>query len=149
MVKSSRVVSKNFGSIIKFSRENKNLSLKELEDKTGISASYINRLENGERQAPSVPIASELADALELDLAMLLDVCNNKSKSDDLISIAELLLMNDFKINGVNIGKEAKELIVSLIEKIINAEWDVDTKMQDVYEIGILIDAYKRAYKND
>lgn len=142
MAKSSRVVSKNFGSIIKYARESKNLSLKELEDTTGISASYINRLENGERKAPSVPIASELADALELDLAMLLDVCNNKS--DDLKSIAELILTNDFTIDGSNIGKEAKEILVSLIEKIINAEWK-DDKMQEVYEIGILIDAYKKA----
>lgn len=138
----NRVVSKNFGSIIKYARESKNQSLKELEDITGISASYINRLENGERQAPSVPIASELADALELDLAMLLEVCNNKS--DDLKSIAELILTNDFTIGGIIIGKEAKELLVSLIEKIINAEWK-DDKMQEVYEIGILIDAYKKA----
>ncbi len=141
MAKSARVVSKNFGSIIKFSRENKNLSLKELEDKTGISASYINRLENGERQAPSVPIASELADALDLDLSMLLDACN--SKSDDIKSVAELLLTNDFTINGSIIGKEAKELLVSLIEKIICAEWN--DKMQEIYEISILIDAYKKA----
>lgn len=142
MAKSARVVSKNFGTIIKFSRENKNLSLKELEDKTGISASYINRLENGERQAPSIPIASELADALDLDLAMLLDACN--SKSDDIKSIAELLLTNDFTISGKVLGKEAKEILISIIEKIVNAEWN-ENKMKEAYEISSLIDAYKKA----
>lgn len=142
MAKSARVVSKNFGSIIKYARESKNLSLKELEDRTGISPSYINRLENGERQAPSIPIATELADALDLDLVMLLDACN--SKSDDVKSIAELLLTNDFTINGKVLGKEAKEILISIIEKIINAEWK-DNKMQEAYEIGILIDSYKNA----
>jgi len=139
----NRVVSKNFGSILKFAREGKDLSLKELEDITGISASYINRLENGERQAPSVPIVSELADALDLDFAMLLDACNSKS-DNDVKSIAELLLTKDFTINGIIIGKEAKEILVSLIEKVVNAKWK-DDKMQEAYEISSLIDAYKRA----
>lgn len=116
-----RVISSNFGSLLKYLREQKGYSLKEMEEKTGVSAGYISRMETGERKAPSIPIVQLLADALDVELTELLDVSNNKT--DEAKSISTLLLTNDFTIDGVIAGKKVKEILVGIIEKIVNATW--------------------------
>ena len=44
-------MNENFGSMIRYLREKQGYSLKDLEDITGISPSYINRLERGPEHA--------------------------------------------------------------------------------------------------
>lgn len=59
---------KNFGELVKFSRGKQSMSLKELEEKTGISASFIHRIENGKIDNPSVKVVLTLSVALKLDI---------------------------------------------------------------------------------
>lgn len=59
-------VSDNFGIMLKHYRKLKNLSLKQLEEISGVSASYVNRLERGERKSPSITKILQLAEALEI-----------------------------------------------------------------------------------
>lgn len=137
-----RVISSNFGSLLKYLREQKGYSLKEMEEKTGVSAGYISRMETGERKAPSIPIVQLLADALDVELTELLDVSNNKT--DEAKSISTLLLTNDFTIDGVIAGKKVKELLVGIIEKIVNASWEEETRFQDAFTFIELIDDFKK-----
>lgn len=137
-----RVISSNFGSLLKYLREQKGYSLKEMEEKTGVSAGYISRMETGERKAPSIPIVQLLADALDVELTELLDVSNNKT--DEAKSISTLLLTNDFTIDGVIAGKKVKEILVGIIEKIVNATWEEETRFQDAFTFIELIDDFKK-----
>lgn len=138
----NRVISSKFGSLLKYLREQKGYSLKELEEKTGVSAGYISRMETGERKAPSIPIVQVLADALDVDLTELLDVSSDKS--DEAKSISTLLLTNDFTIEGVIAGKKVKEILVGIIEKIVNASWEEETRFQDAFTFIELIDEFKK-----
>lgn len=137
-----RVISSNFGSLLKYLWEQKGYSLKEMEEKTGVSAGYISRMETGERKAPSIPIVQLLADALDVELTELLDVSNNKT--DEAKSISTLLLTNDFTIDGVIAGKKVKEILVGIIEKIVNATWEEETRFQDAFTFIELIDDFKK-----
>ena len=55
-----------FSDLIKTSRKNCGLKLTELESLTGISASYISRIENGVNKSPSAEHAISLAEALNI-----------------------------------------------------------------------------------
>lgn len=137
---SGRSISDNVGSYIKEKRELKELSLKELEELSGISASYINRIENGSRKAPSVPILTEIAKCLKIDVANLLDLA--RSEQGDTISVVDLLLVNDYIINGQEISRDAKDKFVDLIKKILEVSWDKN-KHKDALVIMELIDELK------
>lgn len=137
-----RAVSGNYGALIKYLREQKGYSLKEMEEMTGVSAGYISRMETGERKAPSIPIVQLLADALDVELTELLDVSNDKT--DEAKSISTLLLTNDFTIDGKLAVKKAKEILVGIIEKIVNASWKEETRFQDAFTFIELIDNFKK-----
>ena len=60
------------GENIKRFREARNLTLQELADKVGISASYLNRLENYERNNPHIYLLINLSKALNITLDSLI-----------------------------------------------------------------------------
>jgi len=140
-----RSVSEKFGSALLYYRQQKGLSLKELEMLTKVSSSYLNRLEKGERSAPSIPIASKIADALNVDLSTLLNISSTNVPATEAQTITELLLYNDFKIvEDKVIRKEAKQILVEIIEFIITSVWNEETKIGDILELSELVGDFKQ-----
>jgi transcriptional regulator with XRE-family HTH domain len=148
MRKSDRAVSNKFGSTLRYWREKRGYSLQQLYEKTGVSAGYLNRLEKGERRAPSIPIASKIAEALGIPLSLLLDISTTETPIQEAPTISELILYNDFKIEENNlISKDAKEALVQIIEFIIEASWDKDNKIKELFDLSELIDDFKEVSK--
>lgn len=144
-MKKGRSVSEKFGSALLYYRQQKGLSLKELEMLTKVSSSYLNRLEKGERSAPSIPIASKIADALNVDLSTLLGISSTNVPATEAQTITELLLYNDFKIvEDKVIRKEAKQILVEIIEFIITSVWNEETKIGDILELSELVGDFKQ-----
>jgi transcriptional regulator with XRE-family HTH domain len=56
----------NFGETLRKIRKSKNLTLREVESKTGISNSYLSQIEKGKRGIPSISILTRLNDAYNL-----------------------------------------------------------------------------------
>lgn len=138
-----RSISENFGSLIKHLREGKNYSLKDMEQLTGISSSYINRIENSQRKAPSYKMIEKLATALGQEVSDLLNVANAQ-QPEEMTNVEELLVASSFMINGVRATKEAKELLVAIIEKINKSTWGED-KYRDGMELMDSIERYRNA----
>lgn len=61
------IMGANFGAVLKHYRTERKLSLRALAKETGISASYINFLENGDYDNPSIDVVKKLAVALEVN----------------------------------------------------------------------------------
>ncbi|MCA9790975.1 MAG: helix-turn-helix transcriptional regulator [Candidatus Eremiobacteraeota bacterium] len=59
---------KSFGKILHFNRKARNLTIKQLEKKSGVSASFISRIENDSAN-PSVEVITKLARALGMPLS--------------------------------------------------------------------------------
>ena len=78
----SRAVNTSFGSYLRELRANKSYSLKQLEELTGVSASYLNRMENGTRQSPSFPIVEKLAEHLGVETLQLCQIAMNNKAGD-------------------------------------------------------------------
>ena len=97
MKRKRRKVNENFGSMIKYLREKQGYSLKDLEDITGISPSYINRLERGTRACPSYPVIEELAKALNADISELLEIADISMPDKDIKFLGEITLSSNFR----------------------------------------------------
>ena len=117
----------NLNENIKLYREKNKITKSELARLINVSPSYITKLENGEKQNPSLEILMKIAKALNVELSdldsnnVLVDYGNistsiNKSETlnashSDIINILELLL------------KEKSELMINS-ERIDNIAYD-------------------------
>lgn len=144
-MKSGRAVSDKFGATLLYYRQQKGLSLRDLESITSISQSYLNRLEKGERKSPGVGISSKIAKALGIPLTTLLDISTTDVPPEEAQTISQLLLYNDFKIvEDKVISKEAKQILVEIIEFIITSVWNEETKIGDMLELSELVGDFKQ-----
>lgn len=143
-----RQVSDNLGSMLRHVRNQRKMSLASLADKTGISASYINRIELGERKAPSYPIIVQIAEALDISVSELLNIKEDEHEDSEPISIAKLILSNDvsYTDDSKMINKEEKENLLKIIQFIIKTPWK-DKKHIEMVELMKEIDEFKEVQK--
>jgi transcriptional regulator with XRE-family HTH domain len=118
------------------------LSLQQLEDRSSISASYINRIEKGERKAPGYKVILQLAKGLEMDADTLLQSANIE-KNDKPFEIDELFYSNEIEVNGVLLDKKEKNILVQLIKTVLSCKWADETRHLDSIEIINLVTALK------
>ncbi|KIN54414.1 helix-turn-helix domain-containing protein [Bacillus subtilis] len=146
--KKDRAVSNNFGSTLRFWREKRGLSLQDMYERTGVSNSYISRLEKGERKAPSIPISAKIANALDIPLSLLLDVSSPLIQEEEIPLVAELILYNDCKMDSEHVlSKDGKEAFIQIIEFIFEMSWEADNKLQQLFDLSELIDDFKEVSK--
>lgn len=114
-----------FSEKIKKRRKEMGLTLKELGDMTGLSPSYISKIENGERKAPSWEVVVKIEEALQLNeirdesrYPYLSKVYNQENLSVDarIERVGELIKM--YANRGNASFKEIMGLLV-LIEDIV------------------------------
>lgn len=143
-----RAVNNNFGATLKYWREKRGLSLQDLNDKTGISNSYISRLEKGDRKAPSVPISAKLAEALGIQLSLLLNISTNEINQETAPLVSELILYNDCKMDTEALmDKATKQSVIQIIEFIFEMDWEDNNRMKQLFELSELIDDFKEVSK--
>lgn len=141
----SRAVNNSFGSYLRDLRNSKNLSLKDLQELSGISASYLNRLENCGRRSPSFGILEKLAGCLGVETLQLCQVAmNNKDGDFDEQLFETVIYNNNFVIGDLEADTSLKECIVSLIKCVIAVEWSVATKYQELSQILSEVDKFKK-----
>lgn len=64
----------NFSKKLKFYRNSKGLSLKELSSLTNLSISYLHLLESGKRKNPSLGTLDKLSNVFEIEIVDFLDL---------------------------------------------------------------------------
>ena len=140
-----RALSDNFGAVIKYQRNQKDLTLAKLADMTGMSPSYINRLEKGERKAPGYSIVKSLSEALSIPLSEMLEIAGieNENTSGH-NSISKLILSNNvsYTDGGDIVKKDEKEALIEILEFVINTKWDTNKHLETM-KLLTLIDKYK------
>lgn len=140
----SRAIDSKFGPLLRELRKQRGFSLAELQDKTGISASYLNRMENGERKTPSVSIIETLANALQVDKNLLISAANDSVSKKKTVDIFELLKFNNITINNQPITDKDKDFFINIITTIFESPWTEDTKHLDLIKIAEMIEKYKK-----
>jgi transcriptional regulator with XRE-family HTH domain len=69
------------GRVIRRERQDRNLTIKELGDKAGISEIYVGEIERGQKY-PSSKVLESIAQALEIDLAEFLELLADEIRSE-------------------------------------------------------------------
>lgn len=138
-----RAIPDGFGSYIAHLREEKDYSLKDVERITGISQSYVNRIEKGQRKAPSYPIIEKLANAYDVQISELLKIAGIGADEVNVQGFAQLIYSNNFTINGKMTSTKRKELIVELIESMDEAKWEDSTMHLDTINLIQIISKFK------
>lgn len=142
----SRVVENDFGSWIKQLRKAKGYSLKDLENASGVTASYIHRLESGSRKTPSIPVTENLALALGVsqdEFLRKLNILSYDKPKNENISITELLAINNFTINDKPVTSEQKDKFITLVKNILFSNWTSETKFAEGMKLIQEIDDLK------
>lgn len=145
-MKREKEISLNFSSYIRELRNNKGLSLKEVEQTTGISASYVNRLERGERLSPSINMISSLARCYgrnPTDLFQIAVESNSKEDNEEVILFETMIYKTNFLLNNMVADIDTKDSIVSIIKLVASLKWNSNTKYAEIGEILKEVDKCK------
>lgn len=120
-----RQKSGSFGEWIRQLRKVQNLSLKELERRSGVSASHIYRLETGERDRPAFAIAEKIAKGLgasSMEVLLYLEGDGEKPKEEeDLIQIIE---HNPVRLGGELLTASQRKALIRFFSTIQEGELD-------------------------
>lgn len=134
----------DFGTLIKHYRKLRNYSLKDLECASNVSSGYIHRLENGERNSPSVTKIMQLAKALRIPSSVLVATLIRGLEEDERpFSLSDVLIQNSFFLGSGMLNAEKKQRLIRIVEHIDHAEWSGQTKMRELYQLSELIDEFK------
>lgn len=112
----------DLGSRLHRLRKKRGYTLEELEERAGVSKSYIHDIENGKRKSPSISILRRLADALGVPLEVLLNFqAEEKYWITDLPPEIQSFVRDKGNIEYVKLSKKLKERNIDpqVIEKII------------------------------
>ena len=143
-----RTINPEFGKKIKELREAKGMSLKDLEHVSGVTSSYVHRIEKGLRK-PSVEKIEKLADALDADFKELLDLLNigfilddkvEKKEDLDLLKIRrnDKLIIGDKKLE-----KSKQQLLIEIINEIVNEEWTEKEELKRGFDLVDKVKQFK------
>ena len=143
-----RTINPAFGEKIRQLREEKGMSLKDLEHISGVTSSYVHRIEKGLRK-PSVEKIEKLAEALDADFKELLDLLNigfileDKTEKNEVPDLFQLIDKNQFTINGEKLKKEKQIQLSQILNEIINTKWSATDELKKGFELVDLIKKFK------
>lgn len=121
------------GDYLKCMRENKGLRLKDVAEKSGISISYLNRLERNERFNPSIPLLTRLVKSLDISIIDLLQISVEIGESK-LTDIRDVIIEGNYVIDGKEVSEHVRALLCDIIIFIINEGWKNEKKFDMLSE---------------
>ncbi|MFH6983107.1 helix-turn-helix domain-containing protein [Marinoscillum luteum] len=111
---------KSLGITLKETRESISLTLRQVEEATGISNAYLSQLENDKIKRPSANILYKLADVYKIDLNVLLSAAGIIKKSSLVKSSVNNEWSNRIAFYAENLGKNEKKDVLKYIEFLVN-----------------------------
>lgn len=106
---------------------------------------YIHRLENGERNSPSIGKILALAKALRMPSSVLIATLLYDLEEESPLSLSEVLIQNSYFLGSGMLSTEAKQFLIRIVEYIDHAEWSPTSKIREMYQLSELIDEFKQA----
>ena len=129
-------------TILKNKRKELGLSLKDLELISGVSSSYIHRLETNSRKSPSIQTLKKLTVALNLDMGKLPGIL-----PEDIINsnnIMEVIKKENLSFREIYLSNPEKNRICDIIGYILECNWNDESKIEDIKKILDLVDRIKK-----
>ncbi|MFL0163997.1 helix-turn-helix domain-containing protein [Candidatus Clostridium helianthi] len=127
----------SLGSFIKELRKSKGVSLEEMETGTGLSRSYINRLENSSRDNPTLDCIGRLIQYFDIPFSSMAEFCNcQNSLEDGRVQNLDFILLNErYLFANLEVDMESKTILRNLIQELENYTTSVSVCRQDEAKI--------------
>lgn len=103
----------------------KGFTIRELADRSGVSAAYISQLENGNRGVPSPDVLMKLSEGLNIPYTELMQIAGYLEKTDSdkeegsykkpLVNLRRFLRENDLIFDGIELTETDKEWIERML----------------------------------
>lgn len=132
--KGRRYAVSSLGEKIKMLRKQRGLSTTQLADKTGLSQTYISRLENGKRTSPSQSALQKIAAALDTNIYRLLYQANAADSASPILpDEIKLWLMKEDILPYLELAKDLyrEKIPASQAKKIIDTVYVVIRNKED------------------
>lgn len=110
---------------LKDMRKMKGFTIRELADRSGVSAAYISQLENGNRGIPSPDVLMKLSEGLNMPYTELMQIAGYLEKSTQSreegayrkprINLRRFLRDNDLTFDGIELTDQDKEWIERML----------------------------------
>ncbi|MEQ2529578.1 helix-turn-helix transcriptional regulator [Bacillaceae bacterium CLA-AA-H227] len=140
-------LSEDFGKLIKEYRIAKGYSLAQLDKMAKVSPSYVSRIERSLRNEVSfskvLRICFILGIPYELMISKAFGEIDQVEIEREKQSIKEILLHNDFIVQGKTVDVEVKEILISLVNNLFECTWDSKTKIHDLYQLSKKVEKIK------
>ncbi|SHK20297.1 helix-turn-helix domain-containing protein [Tepidibacter formicigenes] len=131
-------------TFLKYRKENGNLSLEEISNRSGLSVSYISRLLNNQIESPSLETLMALSQAFDTTIYELLNI-KTEDDNEFIPTLEELILRNRFIYNGNVVELNVKKSIINLISALL--EFNMDNNIEEVANICNLLMKYSAERK--
>ncbi|CAG7650925.1 helix-turn-helix domain-containing protein [Paenibacillus allorhizosphaerae] len=115
----------DFYEQLKDMRKMKGFTIRELADRSGVSAAYISQLENGNRGIPSPDVLMKLSEGLNMPYTELMQIAGYLEKSPQAreegayrkprINLRRFLRENDLTFDGIELTENDKEWIERML----------------------------------
>ena len=103
-------------------RKLKGFTIRELADRSGVSAAYISQLENGNRGIPSPDVLMKLSEGLNTSYSELMDIAGylessqaNQHFQSDPVNLRRFLRENELMFDGFILTAEDKEWVERML----------------------------------
>lgn len=125
----------DFYEQLKDLRKLKGFTIRELADRSGVSAAYISQLENGNRGVPSPEVLKKLSEGLNTSYSTLMQAAgyleqpqplNNASRAP--VNLRRFLRENDLVFDGIPLTEQDKEWV----ERVLTALFWKDKKQRKI-----------------
>lgn len=122
-----------FANWLNATRKSKKMTLQALSVKTGISASYLQRLEKGKRRVPTLTVVKSIADGLDVPYHEVLSVIGNEEEKP--LSLNEVIEKQEFLVKDEYATSEQKKFL----KEILAIATGDDFSVQDMNQISSLV----------
>lgn len=140
-----REMPRTFGQKLRYFRNLRGYTCKELGMMAKIDPGYVNRMELGKRRAPSYPVIKNICTALKIDVADLIDIEQSEEELP-VKSIQEVLVFHEYLINGKLPSMEARENLLALMQTLLDCEWE-ENKHIDTVKITEKVNQFLNSLK--
>ncbi|WP_270565029.1 helix-turn-helix domain-containing protein [Clostridium beijerinckii] len=109
------------GEFLKKMREERGESLATVSEKIGISRSYINRLENSNRENPSLYSLSKITEYYGIPFSTIEQFCENRNNAEEAIQNLDYILLNErYLFANIELELSLKMILRDLLIEIQN-----------------------------
>jgi len=116
---------KKFGEFLKKLREDRGLTLREVEKSAKISNAYLSQIERGQRGIPNIKILNRLADAYDISVIELVEAAKSELQDEEIETDATPGVK--FVSRGYEkLSEENKRMLTEFLQHLINKEKQKD-----------------------